>query len=55
MVFVIRNLGLVGLLLKEGAGIGIAAEYLPSGNMLTFQHLCAALLEGQILPLLLTG
>lgn len=57
MTFVIGNSGFVGLLFKEGSEIGIAAEQLPSGNMLTFQYLYAVLFlfVDQIMPLLLTG
>lgn len=57
MTFVIGNSGFVGLLFKERTEIGIAAEQLPSGNVLTFQYLYVVLFlfVDQIMPLLLTG
>lgn len=53
MAFVVGSSDFVGFLFEEGAEIGITADQLPSYNVETFQHFCAAVLlfEDQILPL----
>lgn len=53
MAFVVGSSDFVGLLFEEGTEIGITTEQLPICNVMTFQHLCAALFlsEDQILPL----